>query len=114
MIDAASREVDRVSGQTMAFEHDGLYVKAPCSAEVLQQCISSATGYRITVKMCSDFSMRALLQAIKDRAPIEGWDAIDTKWMEHEALVREAVVDCSLANQRSIQITRKRNQLCLV
>ena len=52
-----------------------------------------------TAKEMRDSTREELIQAIKDRAAVEGWGSIDTKWMEHEALVRGAVV-AKLQNQR--------------
>lgn len=92
VIDAAQKAVERLGGQTMAFEHERLYVYVPCDEAKLLRCVTAEAGYPMTAKACAAYDCDALYRVAKKLAGGGDWETIDSCWRENEALVREARV----------------------
>ncbi len=92
VIDAVEKAVHRLGGAIMAYEHDGLFVYAPCDEETLLRCASAEAGYAMTAKACASYDDGGLLGVTKKIAGGGDWDTVDPLWRNSEALVREARV----------------------
>lgn len=90
VMDSVGAAVQRLGGTVMAFEHDGLFVHAPCAADVLLQACQSAAGYPLTVQDCARYNRDALLKQACEECGGEGWDVVDENWIDNELLAREA------------------------
>ena len=92
VIDAVQQAVDRLGGQTMSIEHDGLYVYAPCDETKLLRHVTAEAGYPMTVKACKGYDCTALRNTAEKLAGGGDWETVDPCWQENETLVHEARV----------------------
>ena len=123
-MDNIEEEVHRLGGKVMAYEHDGLFVYAPCRKEELLRRAQAAAGYPLTAKACAECSTEEAWKKILDKSGgaeeweregepgaeacasqnIEPWDARDSDWRETEALAREAAVAPPTAHDTFAQL----------
>ena len=81
-----------------AYEHDGLYLRAPSlSAVDIKKVAEEACAYPVTVKACANYDLQALTEELVSRATEDGhsisasdWEVVDEGWEEFESLVCEA------------------------
>ncbi len=111
VMDSVEAAVQRLGGRVMAYEHDGLFVHAPCDGETLLEACQSAAGYPLTAQDCSQYNRAALLvNAIAECGGGKEWEIVDEDWVSNEVLAREASVAPTTAHDlfASLLITEPR------
>eukprot|EP00975_Prorocentrum_lima_P013549 2878278-Prorocentrum_lima.AAC.1 len=91
-MDLAAEALRQAGAEIGAFEHDGLFIHAPFSAERVKGIAEEASGYPMTAKPTSSCDLRTLVGEVSARAGGTGWDVHEDGWEEAESLVREARV----------------------
>ena len=56
VMDKVEEALQQMGGRVLAFEHDGLFVYAPCGKEELLERAQAAAGYPLTVKACAEYT----------------------------------------------------------
>ncbi len=60
-MDLAAEAVQRLGGEVLAYEHDGLFVRVCCGEKRLRETASAAAGYELTAKACAEYSFESVL-----------------------------------------------------
>ena len=67
-MDKVEEALQQMGGRVLAFEHDGLFVYAPCGKEELLERAQAAAGYPLTVKACAEYTTDEAWETIFEKS----------------------------------------------